>query len=150
MHEDLKYAKNGCMIIRLSITILSFSFYAFALCLPAIHGHGSSLYGLFLLLLGWIKAMNLECEAWLANPIFAMSLIFFLAAEYKISALSAIVAALVGLDTFRLERFEIDEAGNWVPFERAGSAFYAWELSFVILAAGALYLWKRTQQPASP
>lgn len=107
--------------------------YGVALFLPALHGGGSHLIGLVLLLLGWAQIASGACLAWLANPVFVAGFVAFAVRRFRLALGAAALSCLIGLDTFRAAVFSLNEAGHDVAIERVGAAFYVWELSFVVL-----------------
>lgn len=113
---------------------ISIATYGVSLFLPAVHGGEHSLDGLVVLILGIFAE---GCSAWYANLIYAASLAMLASKKYKPAIVFSLAAALVGLDTFRLESFQIDSAGYNVAVTSIGLAFYVWTLSFLLVALGA-------------
>ena len=116
---------------------LALATYIVALALPALHGTGKSIHGISLLLLGWVQ-VPVECVAWLANLTFVTSAMLFLLKRYRGSAVFAATSVLVGLDTFRATRFSVDSACYNIAIEHVGSAFYGWQLSFLLLGVASV------------
>ncbi|MBO9739694.1 hypothetical protein J7432_11875 [Xanthomonas axonopodis pv. begoniae] len=115
------------------LLVVSALLYVAALCLPALHGGAEHVSGVVLLMLGWIQVLDGQCVAWLANLLFFTAwLCYFFKADR--TALGLLLSAcLIGMDTFRANRYLKNEAGHEVMIDRVGAAFYVWELSFLAL-----------------
>lgn len=138
------------MKVRIAALLLVLAIYGVSLLLPAMYGGETLLTGMPILVFGWILVPSGQCFAWLANPLFALALLLFLLRRYQVSGGVAILAALVGLDTFRVRRFPPNEAYE-VAVDAIGSAFYVWEASFLVLAAIAFWLASvHRSSPAAP
>ena len=107
--------------------------YAVSLALPALHGGDSGIGGFILGMFGWAQILNAQCFAWLANPLYFASIFTFLLKRYRDATHYAFAAALIAIDTFRATQFQPDESGRMVKIDAVGSAFYVWELSFLLL-----------------
>lgn len=126
-------------MIKHILWLLALVTYITSLCFPALHGGGTSLDGVTLLLFGWVQILNAQCIAWLANPIYFAALTFFILSRFKIAAGLSFFGCLVALDTFRATRFPPNEAYD-VPIEAIGIAFYIWVTSIIFLGLASLYL----------
>ncbi|KQQ70009.1 hypothetical protein ASF73_12955 [Xanthomonas sp. Leaf131] len=120
---------------------LSAVVYLISLFLPALHGGGKQIVGLVLLLLGWLQTADAQCFAWLANPLYLAAWGALLFKRFALSCSIALVACVVGLDTFRATVFSPDERGEDVLIDKVGIAFYVWELSFIIIVVASLLRW---------
>lgn len=121
--------------VPLVVSVLA---YGVALFLPALHGGGSHVDGLVLLVLGWVQLAEGQCVAWLANPMFLIACVAFALRRFRLASAAAVASCLIGLDTFRATVFSLNEAGQDVPIERVGAAFYLWELSFLFLLLASI------------
>ncbi len=109
------------------IIIISIAIYICSLFLPAgFQGNGHIAFGYYLLLIGW-AGIIFGCFAWLANILYAISILLLLNNSFKRASYFLAASILVGLQSFN---------GIPIDYERTsppGIAFYVWELSFIIL-----------------
>jgi hypothetical protein len=119
--------------------LISLVIYLISLFLPSLYGGGTYLGGLVLLCMGWAQIPDGQCFAWISNPIFASAVVCFLCKNFKPAGVFSLAASVVGLDTFRATVFSPDARGMDVQIEAVGSAFYLWQLSFIVLAVASFY-----------
>lgn len=124
-------------MIRTSLLLITLATYLVSLLLPALHGDGNQNMGLVLLLLGWFQMVDGQCMAWLANPIYAVGVLLFIRDKFKAAAILSLLSCLVGLDTFRATH--LSSAVRDFPITSIGSAFFVWEISFVLLGLASIY-----------
>jgi hypothetical protein len=118
--------------------LLTLVIYITSLFFNALHGGGTSLDGITLLLFGWAQTVTGQCFAWLANPIFFAAFTLFILSRFKMAAGLSFLACIVALDTFRATRFPPNEAYT-VAIDAVGTAFYIWIASFILLGLASLY-----------
>ena len=123
--------------------LASLILFGVSLFLPALYSSGTSLAGIWLGLFGYFQVMDLQCFAWLANPVYAFACLFYLVRSYRLSLWAACLAMLIGLDTFRATGVPLNEGGTEYPIDHVGAAFYVWELGFLVLALGARHFDQR-------
>src|SRR5690606_24325109 len=117
---------------RIFPVLLSLAIFFASLFFPALHGEEKHLIGWVVGLLGFFSIPS--TFAWLANLFYFAGCLCFFLESYRLSLILSIVGVFVGMDTFRLGRFPINEAGRDVVLDHVGLAFYLWEISFLVLA----------------
>lgn len=91
-------------------------------------------YGIAVFLLGWIEVFEQGYSAWLANPIWLLSLVLILRREKRwLSMTSVVIGLLLSLSFLRYEFVLVDEAGHQGPIIEIGIGYWLWVLSFVLL-----------------
>jgi len=113
--------------------LASLGSYLWALTLPAIHSSDGYLIGGATLAFGWMQVVNLTSLAWLANPLYGLAIKYTWRNEHLVAAMLLALAALVGVDTFRLESYHDGTRSDLVAVQSVGIAFYVWQLSFLLL-----------------
>lgn len=112
----------------------SVGLYASSLAMPALYGGERSLVGWVILVFGLFEASVAECMAWFANPLFFFALLLFSFKAFRWAGLCSLMAFALGWDTYRLSAFPLNEAGQSAVVTSVGPAFFAWMLSFLVLA----------------
>jgi hypothetical protein len=135
---------------RLICLALSLMFFWISLLTPAIEiiyhqGHRRGevywVYGIYLLLEGWLAIIFMRQFAWLANVTLAMGWVT-LACNWRIAAgILAGLSILLSFHTLEMYRIPIpgaDSPMNSQLLNRLGLGFFLWNLSMVLVILGAL------------
>jgi hypothetical protein len=122
--------------------------YFMSLCFNCIYtAHGEIWRGWQILLWGWLGALGLGTEpkvfAWFANPLLAMTLVFFSSQRFKQASIVGIPCLLLALSSFQLRSIATDnpvEIGN-SEVTGYGAGFYMWIACCAIPAVASVPLY---------
>ncbi len=107
-------------------------------------------FGAGLLFNGIIALVFYGLYAWLANPLYIITMIFFLLGYYRATIAFGCFTILIMLTTFQLyfhhEKFILDEGGvNVVTFSNLTIGAYIWFVSLLLPFCFAMYYLKKNQ-----
>lgn len=130
---------------RWYIPAASLFLYLIACILPCLEFRNHTVqiyYGYSILFLGWM-AIVVGQIAWLANPLWLLSMAFFVFRRWTLSLTFSAISILFAASTFLLYRQQLPDAdGSGVKIQltslRVG--FYVWLTSLAVTGAGAIYI----------
>lgn len=88
--------------------------------------------GYDVLLLGWLGLIGL-IVGWYANPLLLLSVIGVLADARKVARYSALAAALLALDTFRVLKIGLPDNGRTIELVGLGIGAWLWLLAIALM-----------------
>jgi hypothetical protein len=129
--------------------------YVMSLCFNCIYtADGETWRGWQILIWGWLGALGLGTEprvfAWFANPLLAMTLVFFSSQRFKQASVVGIPCLLLALSSFQLRCIATDnpiEIGN-SDVTSYGVGFYMWLGSCAISAILSILFYLFTKNEA--
>ena len=130
---DKKHLLKNPHIVSIGLLIASFPFDCFA-C------EHSSVNSFTVLLVGWMGMFKGGANStWLANPLLAMSWLFFEFRYYFISAFTGFLASIIAFSFLFCQMVVIDEGGAAYHISSVQIGYWLWLLSCITIFAGGIY-----------
>lgn len=108
-------------------------------------------YGMEALLLGWVEVIGEGYSAWLANPLWLLTLALILGhANRWIPTVSSSVGLLLSLSFLLYHSVLVNEAGHKGTIIGYGSAYWLWVSSFVLLLGTSIVPAPKLNEPGEP
>jgi hypothetical protein len=129
---------------------LAAALWVISLAMPAVAIKGGPvLRGSDLLLRGW-EALASGVYAWLANPLFAIAVIFCVGGAPRIARALVLLALVLAVTSFHAAAV-LERTGTTLPDFTFASGLYVWLASFVVLLLACLaYLARPVDPPRAP
>lgn len=128
------------------LALLSLVLFTVSLTLTALRLEGSRLSGWYVLCAGWWGPLAGNV-AWLANPFYMYALARMAYQRFTPALVTALVAAVLSLDTWRARAWWFDE-GRPTRILGPGAGYYMWTAALVVGCAAAFVGYARQRMPA--